>query len=214
MKSNVTPRLLSIGLPVYNGEKYLQRALNSILAQDYDDIEFVISDNASSDATPDICREFAARDHRVRWERQTENKGACWNFNRVFQRAHGEFFMWAAHDDIWAASFASECIAVLEADPTVAIAHAVSVAQKADGTVVSRLQGRLYENLSHSPRERWGQALKHWELHSAICGVMRRELALQTRGMLPVLSADLIFGRNVAARSGAPGAARADLEIF
>src|ERR1035438_9843576 len=93
------PRV-SIGLPVYNGENYLDPALNSILRQDYSDLELIISDNASTDATGNICREYAAKDPRIRYYRNETNIGASANFNCLVKLARGEYFKWAAHDDV------------------------------------------------------------------------------------------------------------------
>jgi len=107
------PRI-SIGLPVYNGEKYLRFALNSILQQTYKDFELIISDNASTDASGDICLEFAAKDSRIRYYRNQENIGAVGNFNRVFELSRGEFFKWAPHDDQFHPSFLERCVKVFE----------------------------------------------------------------------------------------------------
>src|SRR5688572_10868700 len=92
------PRV-SIGLPVYNGENYLAEAIDSILAQTFEDFELIISDNASTDRTQEICEAYAAKDGRIRYYRSEVNKGSAWNFNRVFELARGEYFKWAAHDD-------------------------------------------------------------------------------------------------------------------
>ncbi|MEM6891420.1 MAG: glycosyltransferase family 2 protein, partial [Pseudomonadota bacterium] len=83
-----TPRL-TIGLPVYNGANYLAEAVTSILSQDFEDFELIISDNASDDDTADICRDFAARDKRVRYERQVVNVGAAPNYNLLLPLARG-----------------------------------------------------------------------------------------------------------------------------
>jgi glycosyltransferase involved in cell wall biosynthesis len=88
------PRL-SIGMPVFNGEKYLKEALDSILAQTYSDFELLISDNASTDRTEQICREYAAKDRRIRYYRNEKNIGAPKNFNRVFELSSGKYFRWA-----------------------------------------------------------------------------------------------------------------------
>ncbi|HTV55135.1 MAG TPA: glycosyltransferase [Terriglobia bacterium] len=105
--------LVSIGMPVYNGEKYLRGALNSLLAQDYSRFELIISDNNSHDATESICREFQASDPRIRYIRQSENQGAPWNFKFVVEEARGEYFMWAAHDDLWDPSYLGKCLRTL-----------------------------------------------------------------------------------------------------
>jgi glycosyltransferase involved in cell wall biosynthesis len=90
---------VSIGMPVFNGEKFIREALDSLLAQTFTDFELIISDNASTDATETICREYEVRDERVRYVRQVENLGAAANFQFVLDEGRGEYFMWAAHDD-------------------------------------------------------------------------------------------------------------------
>ena len=91
---------VTIGMPVYNGEKYIRQALDSLLAQEYEYFELLISDNASTDATQHICEEYAKRDQRIEYVRQKENIGAHNNFRFVFENARCEFFLWAAHDDL------------------------------------------------------------------------------------------------------------------
>ena len=98
------PRV-SIGMPVYNGEKYLEEAIQSILAQTYSDFELVISDNASTDKTQEICLEYAARDSRVRYHRNEKNLGAAPNYNRTFELSTGQYFKWADYDDLLAEEF-------------------------------------------------------------------------------------------------------------
>jgi len=110
------PRL-SIGLPVYNGEPFLEDALNSLLTQDYTDFELIISDNASTDATSSICQDYAARDRRIRYHRFSSNEGAVRNLNHVFTLARGEFFKWAAHDDICLPGFFGRCMETFDAEP-------------------------------------------------------------------------------------------------
>ncbi|HEX8916315.1 MAG TPA: glycosyltransferase, partial [Humisphaera sp.] len=96
------PRL-TIGLPVYNGARYLAQALESYLGQTFTDFELLISDNASTDATPDICRAFAARDGRIRYTRNQMNLGAGPNFNKVYRDSRpAPFFKWTAADDVYA----------------------------------------------------------------------------------------------------------------
>jgi glycosyltransferase involved in cell wall biosynthesis len=110
--------LLLVGLPVYNGERFLAGALDSILAQDVAGLEIVVSDNASTDGTRDIGRRYAARDPRVRFLREETNRGPTWNFNRLLQHAReAPYFMWAGDDDFWAPDYASSCIRFLESHP-------------------------------------------------------------------------------------------------
>lgn len=92
---------VSIGMPVYNGEKYIREALDSLLGQSFANFELIISDNASTDGTEGICLEYAAQDARIRYIRQPKNLGALANFKFVLDEAQGEYFMWAAADDAW-----------------------------------------------------------------------------------------------------------------
>ena len=91
---------VTIGIPVYNGEDFLEKAVDSLLSQTYEDFELIISDNASTDRTEEICRRYAAQDPRVKYVRNTENLGAAKNYNQLVDMAKGEYFKWAAHDDI------------------------------------------------------------------------------------------------------------------
>jgi len=109
--------LVSIGMPVYNGEKYLRGAIESLLSQSHANIELVISDDASTDGTSEICAGFASRDGRVRYYRQEKNRGITWNFNHVLALARGEYFMWAAQDDLRDKDYIKKCVQVLERDP-------------------------------------------------------------------------------------------------
>lgn len=110
-----TPKV-AIGLPVYNGAKYLRDALEGIIQQRMTDFEVLISDNGSVDETETICREFAARDSRIRYVRQPENLGAAHNFNYVFHHTSAPYFRWAAHDDIMAPYYLYDCVSALDAD--------------------------------------------------------------------------------------------------
>jgi len=92
---------VTIGLPVWNGEHYLAGCIEALLAQTFQDYELIISDNGSTDRTGEICLEYAARDHRIRYVRQPENRGPFINYNFLLDEAQGEFFMWAPVDDRW-----------------------------------------------------------------------------------------------------------------
>ncbi|MDB9317237.1 glycosyltransferase family 2 protein [Nodularia spumigena] len=114
---------VSIGLPVYNGEKFIKSALDSLLSQTFEDFELIISDNASTDNTEEICRAYAAQDKRIRYYRNDTNLGCSRNFNRVFELSVGEYFKWAAYDDLHAPDFIMKCVAVLDNNPTVVLCH-------------------------------------------------------------------------------------------
>src|SRR4051794_35048945 len=108
---------VSIGLPVFNGERYLASALDCLINQDFDDFELIISDNASTDATESICRDYAEKDKRIRYFRNEANIGATQNYNRVFELASGEYFKWASHDDECHPSLIRRCLETFAESP-------------------------------------------------------------------------------------------------
>lgn len=111
-------------MPVYNGERFLREALDSIVGQTFGDFVLVVSDNASTDATPEIVAEYAARDERVVLLRSEENHGAAWNFNHVVEQCRTPFFKWAAADDVLAPTCVERCLLALrEAPPSVVLCY-------------------------------------------------------------------------------------------
>jgi glycosyltransferase involved in cell wall biosynthesis len=101
-------------MPVFNGGAYLRESLDSILGQSFGDFDLVISDNASTDGTEDICRGYSALDRRIRYIRQPRNLGATANYNTVFGEARGKYFKWASSNDKCCPGFFEKCIRVLE----------------------------------------------------------------------------------------------------
>lgn len=125
-----------IGLPVYNGENYLEPALDSILGQTFSDFRLIIGDNASTDATPEICRRYGAQDRRIVYHRHSENIGAARNYNFVYQPDGAPYFKWAAHDDELAPEFLAKTVALLDANPMATVAHSRSHRIDQHGDVV------------------------------------------------------------------------------
>ena len=117
MSNNKPIPLVSVGVPVYNGAKVLRRALDSILSQDYSRVEIIVSDNASTDETEELCKEFSAKDNRITYYRSEKNMGVVWNFNSLIQFSKGKYFMWLSCDDFCAPDYLSKCVALLEANP-------------------------------------------------------------------------------------------------
>jgi glycosyltransferase involved in cell wall biosynthesis len=105
---------ISIGIPVYNGEKFLTGKILSILNQNYSDFELIISDNGSTDSTKQICEKFALEDKRIRFFSHEKNLGPNWNFNFILQKAEGEYFMWTAVDDKILDGFIRKNLDILE----------------------------------------------------------------------------------------------------
>ena len=122
MGRSTNPRV-SIGLPVYNGERFLPQALEALLSQTFSDFLLVISDNASTDATEDICRTYAARDRRIRYLRNEYNVGVYKNFNRVFRESTGDYFKWACADDVSDHNLVARCFEIIEQKPDVVVVY-------------------------------------------------------------------------------------------
>ena len=141
------PRL-SVGLPVYNGQKYLAEAIDSLLSQSFEDFELIISDNASTDDTADICKRYAEQDSRVRYIRQPQNIGLSPNHNFVVDEARGEFFKWAACDDLYGRDLLLRCVEALDANPRVVLAHSWTAAIDGTGKVT---QAYKYPLATDSP---------------------------------------------------------------
>lgn len=185
------PRV-TVGLPVFNGARYLPRTLQSILSQSFKDFELIVSDNASTDETEDICRTHARGDRRVRYVRHSENRGAAWNHNCLIELAEGSFFKWAGADDLYEPEFLSFCLKELDSDPDAVLAYPRTVA-------IDECGAKLYEYspgwelLSDSPCERLRAVILkggHWVNADPVGGVIRMDALRRTRLMPSYLGGD------------------------
>jgi glycosyltransferase involved in cell wall biosynthesis len=172
---------VSVGLPVYNGEKYIRLAVEAILQQDYTDFELIISDNASTDATQEICQELAAKDNRIRYSRNATNIGASPNMKRVFELSGGEFFALAAHDDLYLPGFLRRCVEVLSAAPANVVLvspRAVIIDEEGRSTTmqVERLQTKR-----RTPHQRAADVLRNVQWATAQYGLYRASALRKTR---------------------------------
>jgi glycosyltransferase involved in cell wall biosynthesis len=170
--------LLSVGLFVYNGDQFLEKALDSLLGQTFQDFELIISDNASTDATERICRSYAERDARIQYFRNAENMGAGWNVRRVYSLARGKYFKWAAHDDFCEPQLFEKCIAALEGDPTVVLAQSKVRVVNENGLFVEDYEWPMRTD-SPDPLVRFYDLLLNDHLCFQIFGVIRLEALKQ-----------------------------------
>ena len=143
-----TPRV-TIGLPVYNGEKYLADAMNALLGQTFEDFELIISDNSSTDSTAEICQRYLQADSRIRYFRQPRNLGQIPNHNFVFHQARGEYFKFAACDDLYGRDLLRCCVGALDANPEVVLAHSWTAVIDENSNVTQSLE---YPLATDSPR--------------------------------------------------------------
>jgi glycosyltransferase involved in cell wall biosynthesis len=174
------PRV-SVGLPVYNGEKYLPNALRRLLEQDFEDFELIICDNASTDGTQDICRHFAEQDHRIRYFRNEKNVGLAANHNRTFELSRGKFFKWAAHDDDFPKSMLSRFVAVFEEAPA-SVGVVYSYCEYIDelGQVVGVDSDHVGKN-DPCPHKRLAYLLRHIHMYNSPYGLIRSSMLRATR---------------------------------
>lgn len=173
-----TPEI-TVGIPVYNGERYVAAALDSILAQTFRDFEVVISDNASTDRTEEICRAYAARDARIRYVRQPQNLGGPRNWNAVVGLATGRYFKWAAANDTMHPEYLARCREVLERHPDVVLAYSDTMIIDAAGRPVESYPDALRAD---APRagDRFLQVLRTLGLNNAQAGLIRRDALVAT----------------------------------
>lgn len=188
------PRL-SVGMPVYNGQRFLPLAIDSLLAQTFADFELILSDNASTDNTEQICRGYAARDPRIRYVRNQTNLGPLRNFLRAAELSSAEYFKWAAHDDLYAPEFLQRCLDVLERDPAVVVCYPRALIIDERGNV---LQHRCYGIDTSSPRHIYPQERLRDVLWinlgvPPIFGVIRRSILDKTPLMQGSYAADQVL---------------------
>jgi hypothetical protein len=190
--------LVSIGLPTYNRAKYLPSAIASVLAQDHPRIQLIVSDNASTDATADVCRPFVESGALV-YVRQATNISAVANFRAALRLAEGEFYMWLGDDDELSTNYVSSCLSVLRDDPEVSLAGGMAVHHR-DGVVEFR--EAALDLVDPSPSRRVIGYYRRVFGNSVFYGLMRRDLAARQRldnvtGSDALFVAALAFGGKV-----------------
>ena len=144
----MVPRL-SVGLPVYNGSTYVAESIEALLGQTFEDFELIISDNASTDDTGEICRSYEKLDSRIRYYRQPRNVGLAPNHNFCVEQARADLFKWAAGDDLYARDLLEKCVAALDEYPQVVLAHSFTAMIDGDGKV---FQANAYPLATSAPR--------------------------------------------------------------
>lgn len=183
---------VSIAMPVYNGERYVAQAIESLLGQTFGDFEYVISDNASSDGTEDICRRYAAADARIRYVRRATNIGGPPNFNFVFSLSRGTYVKWATADDYSDTTFLDEAVAVLDEHPDVVLCFPRTRIIDADGNPIRDYDDNL-DLPQESPRLRFRELYRRIGLCNAQLGLMRREAMARTGLLAAHLGSDIEF---------------------
>ncbi len=177
---------LTVGLPVYNGERHLREAIDSILGQSFGDFRLIVADNASTDETAGIVRDYTAKDSRVLYHRNETNIGLAANFNLVFRMSDTPYFRWATSDDVSLPDFLRRCIECLDQERDVVLAYTKTRFIDADGRALDRQDAGL-DLPSDDPAERFRQILEAGSWVNAVLGVIRSE-ALAKTGLMPSYS--------------------------
>lgn len=176
---NKEPRL-SIGLPVYNGDQYLEVTLRSLLAQTYQDYKLIISDNASTDRTEEICRTYVSQDKRIHYFRNERNIGATQNWYKVFELSSSEYFASAADDDRYDPDYMRKCIDVLDKDPSVILCFSKTKVIDAEGNIVGNFE-LVSDTTSKHPHERLYNVIVDDYLCIQLYAVMRSSALRNTK---------------------------------
>ncbi|MEX0644269.1 MAG: glycosyltransferase family 2 protein [Parvularculaceae bacterium] len=170
---SLTMPRVSLAMPVFNGENFIESAIASILAQDFADFELIITDNASSDRTEAICRKFAESDARVRYHRNPKNLGAAPNYNLGFELASGEYLKWCAHDDLISENYLSECVKILDENPDVALVFGRTQCIDDAGAPIPLVGHQLPALTGLTPARRFGKVIRFSGTCFEIFGLFR-----------------------------------------
>ena len=193
--ANGSPPKVSIGLPVYNGARFLCEAIDSVLAQSYTNFELIISDNCSTDGTDWICQRYQKQDARIRYLRQPANKGAAPNYNLLVSAARGEYFKWLAHDDVLHPENLERGVEVLENQPDVVLCYPKTL-------IISEAGEPLHGYLDFLDLDDASPAARYRRFHqvfirrgecNAVFGLIRRSVLLETAQIGPYPSSDLLL---------------------
>lgn len=157
---------------MYNGSRFLRHALESLLGQSFSDIELIVSDNASTDETEEICREFAVRDARIRYVRQAENIGAMRNWNFVANEARGKYFKWSSASDYCAPDMLTRCFVAMEADPDIVLCYGQTCLVDQETGKLTMYAGNI-EIMEQRPHERFLKLRGSLKLNNAYGGLIR-----------------------------------------
>jgi glycosyltransferase involved in cell wall biosynthesis len=182
---------VSVGMPVFNGERYIEQAIESIVSQTFADFELIISDNASTDDTEQICKRYSAGDPRIRYYRNDCNRGAAWNHNRVVELANGEYFKWQCHDDYCDRTLLEKCLAILHHDPAVVLCYPQFVRVDAQGKVLGVKGSRVLGDAE--PRARFRSIIYRRDSCEEIYGVTRTAVIRMTALIGPYSNSDDTF---------------------
>ncbi|MEM9562777.1 MAG: glycosyltransferase family 2 protein [Actinomycetota bacterium] len=170
---------VTVGLPVYNGERFLERSLRSVLDQTWTDLEVVVSDNGSTDRSLEIVREVAAGDPRVTIVASDTNRGAAWNYNNTLANARGRYFRWHADDDWFEPTLITKLVEALDGDDGAVVAHSWTRFVDDDGATTREFPDDLGVD-SPEANERLARAVVNLTFCNPVFGLIRTDVLQRT----------------------------------
>jgi glycosyltransferase involved in cell wall biosynthesis len=183
------PPRVSVGMPAYNSERSIEAAIESILQQTFTDFELIITDNASTDRTAELCRAIAARDPRVRLIVNPVNLGVNPNYRKVAEAARGQYFKWTSTNDLMDRDYIDRCVSILDKRPDAVLAFGRTVVFQTDPE-----SGTPYEDHmdieDEDPLVRFRRTVEELRLNNAINGLIRRDVLMRTSVHPDYLSSD------------------------
>ena len=195
MSNQIGSPLISIGLPVFNGEPFIRESIESILAQSFKDYELIICDNASTDKTQEICELFTKNNKNITYYRHDKNKGAAYNYNYVFSLSKGKYFKWASADDLLDLFFLEACITEIMKNPNAVLCYPKTVMIDENGKKIEDYLD-LMDNRLEQPSKRYRkfhQRLKKSEKCNAIFGLINISALKKTRLIDSFVNSDTVL---------------------
>ena len=183
--------LVTVGMPVYNSERYIAQSIDSLLAQTYKDFILLISDNASTDGTAELCQSYVQKDSRVKYYRNPVNIGMTGNFNRVFELTRSKYLKWSTADDYWAPEMLADAGEVMEVNPSVVVCYPRVIVVDAEGKEQGRFEDEM-NLMQEDPAQRFLALVRNIKLVNHHLGLLRTEAVGRTR----------LFGKHIAADKG------------
>ncbi len=192
---------VSVAMPVYNSEKYLAESIEAHLKQTYQDFELILTDNASTDRSEEIGREYASKDARVKYHRNPQNLGAAGNYRRGFELAEGPYFRWSPSDDLISPNLLQSAMDVLEGDPSIFVAYGRTKLIDDKGNITGDFDENLHL-MENRPSERWKKARRNLRLGNLQYGLSRTEILRKTGlirnytgGDFPLIAEMALYGK-------------------
>jgi glycosyltransferase involved in cell wall biosynthesis len=183
--------IVSIGLPIFNSEKYLRESIDSILAQTFTDFELIISDNASTDSTEEICNTYAANDPRVRYCRNSTNIGPIRNHNRLVELSRGKYFRFAGYDDLCAPDLIAKFVDILEKDSSVILCYSITTKIDENGNQIELIDKDLA--YSSQPLIRFQELVSGDHCCEPFYGLIRLNVLRKTNNLFLYADSDRTF---------------------